>query len=240
MPQLWKEDRELFATAKAELYTAVVGDIMDQLGFLHQFLPAAIRPLDPRMVVIGRAMPVVEADCAGPAPWTETGDAAVRETSNPSINKPFGLMLEALDDLKAGEVYLCAGGSPRYALWGELMSMRATKLGAAGAVMDGHHRDTRGIERLGFPTFSYGPYAQDQSPRGKVIDFRCPVEIGGVHVDPGDIVFGDIDGVCVVPQRAETNVFTRAIEKARGEKQVQHALESGMSAKQAFEEFGIL
>src|SRR6187455_3044822 len=76
------------------------------------------------------------------------------------------LMLRALDELKANEVYICTGGSPRYALWGELMSTRAQTLGAAGAVVDGYHRDTRGIRRLGFPVFSYGSYAQDQRVRG--------------------------------------------------------------------------
>jgi regulator of RNase E activity RraA len=86
-------------------------------------------------------------------------------------------MLEALDDLKPNEVYICTGGSPRYALWGELMSIRAMHCGAAGAVLDGYSRDTRGILKLGFPTFSHGSYAQDQNPRGKVVDYRVPIVI---------------------------------------------------------------
>ena len=86
--------------------------------------------------------------------------------------KPFGLMLEALDDLRPNEVYVATGGSFRYALWGELMSTRARYLGAAGAVLNGFVRDAAGIEALGFPTFCRGLYAQDQGPRGKVIDFR--------------------------------------------------------------------
>ena len=111
-------------------------------------------------------------------------------------------MLDALDDLRTDEVYLCTGGSPRYALWGELMSVRALKCGAAGAVVDGYSRDTRGVLSLGFPLFSHGSYAQDQAPRGKVIDFRVPIQVGQVLVSPGDIVFGDADGVCVVPRAA--------------------------------------
>ena len=141
--------------------------------------------------------------------------------------RPFGLMLDALDDLKPFEVYLCSGASPRYALWGELMSTRAIKLGATGAVLDGYSRDTRGILELGFPTFSYGPYAQDQGPRGKVIDFRVPLEIEGTRVRPGDLVFGDIDGVCVVPREAEVEVMTAALEKARGEKTVRRSDRGG-------------
>src|SRR6185312_7186775 len=210
----WNNDDELFHIVRKELYTAVVGDIMDKLGFLHQFLPPQIKPLRDDCFVVGRAMPVLEADVLN-----ETSD------HNPVLNKPFGLMLEALDDLKKNEVYICTGSSPRYALWGELMSTRAMKLGAAGAVVDGYSRDTRGILELGFPTFSYGRYAQDQAPRGKVIDFRVPLEIKGVRVNPGDIVLGDIDGVCIVPKEAEKEVFRLAIEKARGEKMVQKKIE---------------
>ncbi|HEV3024665.1 MAG TPA: RraA family protein [Pirellulales bacterium] len=228
---LWKTDDDLFATARQELFTAVVGDVMDKLGLQRQFLPPEIQPLRPDMVVIGRAMTVLEADV-----FTE----AAPGSANPLMSKPFGLMLEALDDLKPGEVYLCSGASPTYALWGELMSTRARQLGAAGAVVDGYSRDTQGILSMGFPTFSWGRYAQDQGPRGKVLDFRVPLEIGGVRVAPGDIVFGDIDGVCIVPRRAEADVFAAALEKARGEKRVKTAIEYGMSAVEAFKKFGIM
>ena len=121
------------------------------------------------------------------------------------------------------------------------MSLRAAKLGAAGAVMDGYSRDTHGILEQQFPCFSRGRYAQDQGPRGKVVEFRVPIEMnGGVRIETGDIVFGDVDGVCVIPAKAERDVFTRAIEKARGEKTVRAALEAGMSAQAAFKKFGIL
>jgi regulator of RNase E activity RraA len=223
MKKLWKNDGELFALAKRELFTAVVGDVMDKLGLRRQFLPPQIQPLAPEMTMIGRAMTVLEADCF------DEGD------------RPFGVMLEALDDLKPAEVYVCTGGTHRYALWGELMSLRATKLGAAGAVLDGYSRDTRGILAQNFPCFSRGRYAQDQGPRGKVVEFRVGIELdSGVRIEPGDTIFGDIDGVCVIPAKAGRDVFTQAIEKARGEKTVRKALESGMSARAAFKKFGIL
>ncbi|WP_341840703.1 RraA family protein [Chitinophaga caseinilytica] len=228
---LWKHDDELFSIVRNELYTAVVGDIMDKMGLQRQFLPPQIQPLQSDMFLVGRAMTVLEADV-----FSEDPSAG----QNPLLKKPFGLMLEALDDLKKNEVYICAGASPSYALWGELMSTRAMQLGAAGAVVDGYSRDTKGILQLNFPTFSYGRYAQDQAPRGKVIDFRVPLEIRGVRVLPGDIVLGDIDGVCIVPREAEREVFSRAIEKARGEKMVQQKILEGMSAGQAFAKYGIM
>jgi regulator of RNase E activity RraA len=231
MTTSWKDDDELFQLARRELFTAVVGDVMDKLGLQRQFLDPRIQPLREDMIVIGRAMPVLEADVFG---------ENIESHANPLMKKSFGLMLEALDDLKPGEVYICTGSSPRYALWGELMSTRAMKLGAVGAVVDGYSRDTRGILALNFPTFSWGRYAQDQGPRGKVIDFRVPIEIDGVRIAPGDIIFGDIDGVCVIPRAAEQETFRRALEKSRGEKLVAKAIREGMSAVEAFAKFGIM
>jgi regulator of RNase E activity RraA len=216
----WKDDTDLFAQARRDLFTAVVGDIMDKLGLRRQFLPPRICPLDREMVTVGRAMTVLEADCF--------------EESN------FGLMLEALDSLKQNEIYACTGASPRYALWGELMSTRARACGAVGAVLDGYTRDSRAILAMNFPTFAYGSYAQDQGPRGKVIDFRVPIEMDGVRVEPGDVLFGDLDGVCVVPAKAVEDVFTGAFEKARKEKVARRDLEAGATARATFDKYGIL
>lgn len=226
----WKNDDELFALMKRELFSAVIGDVMDTIGLRRQFLPPKVQPIRSDMILAGRAMPVLEAD--------------VFEIESPqgtaTMKKPFGLMPEALDDLKAHEVYVCTGSSPRYALWGELMSTRAMKLGAAGGVLDGYLRDTEGILNLNFPSFAWGSYAQDQAYRGKVIDFRTSLEMGGLRIEPGDILFGDRDGVCVVPRSAEDEVIHLALEKARGEKLVKKAIEEGMSACEAFEKFGIM
>jgi regulator of RNase E activity RraA len=228
---LWKDDEELFALLRQQLFTSVVGDVMDKLHLYHQYLPPVIQPLRQDMVVAGRAMPVLAVDVF---------EERVVGSANKLMEKPFGLMLEALDDLRAHEVYVNTGSSPRNALWGELMSTRARQLGATGAVLNGYSRDTKAILNLNFPTFSWGRYGQDAGPRCKVVDFRISLEIGGVLVRPGDAVFGDLDGVLVVPKEAEAEVFNKAIEKARGEKLVRKALEEGSTAVEAFEKFGIM
>jgi len=225
----WRMDKELFSLMKNELFVAVVGDVLDQMGHKHQFLPAQIHPLADDMVVAGRAMPVLETD--SPSNTHHSNEGKV----------PFGRMLEALDDLKENEVYLCTGSSPSYALWGENMSTRAIQLGAAGAVVNGYSRDTRGICRLQFPTFSWGRYGQDQKYRGEVADFRCPVVFpNGVTVQPGDIVFGDLDGVVIVPQKVEREAVETALEQVRGENLVHEALLEGKSAQEAFKQYGIM
>jgi regulator of RNase E activity RraA len=227
----WTNDEELFRMVRHELFTAVVGDIMDKMGYQKQFLPPQMKPLHDDMFLVGRAMTVLGADTVG-----ETNP----DSDNPLIAKPFGLMLEALDDLKTNEIYVGTGWSPSYALWGELMTCRARALGAAGVVVNGYVRDKKGILEENFPVFSFGSYAQDQAPRGVVFDFRTPIEIKGVKIRDGDILVGDLDGVCVVPREIESEVFYKAIEKARGEKVVRKAIQGGLSAREAFEKFGIL
>jgi len=229
--KLWKSDDELFDLTQHRLFTCVVGDVMDKLGLQHQFLPPQIQPLRPGMIVVGRAMPVLSVDV-----FTET----IAGSANKLMEKPFGLMLEALDDLHKNEVYVNTGSSARNALWGELMSTRARKLGSRGAVLNGYVRDTIAIVKMDFPTFGFGSYGQDSAPRYKVVDYRIPIEIAQVRVRPGDILFGDIDGVLVVPVEAEAEVFVRALEKARGEKLVKKAIEEGSSAVEAFEKYGIM
>ncbi len=227
----WTSDEELFAIAERELFTCVVGDVMDKLRLTHQYLPPQIRPLRAEMTLIGRAMPVLSGDVF---------EERVEGSANTLSAKSFGLMLEALDDLRQNEIYVNTGSSPRNAMWGEMMSTRALKLGARGAVLNGYVRDTRAILSLNYPTFSFGSYGQDSGPRYKVYDFRVPIEIGGVLIRNGDILFGDVDGVLVVPAEAEREVFSKALEKARGEKTVKRDLEGGMSAVEAFSRHGIM
>lgn len=221
-------DTQLFETIRTRLFTAVVGDVLDVLGHQHQFLPQGILPLDPGTKLVGRAMPVLEAD------YPEGNGCG------PLSDKPFGIMFEALDDLKPGEIYVATGSSLDYALWGGLMSTRALHLKAAGAVLDGYIRDIGEIRHLGFPVFSRGAYAQDQGVRGKVLDYRVPVRIGHVDIHPGDLLFCDDEGVLVIPQSCEVEAIRRALEKAETESAVAKAIRGGMSARQAFETFGVM
>jgi regulator of RNase E activity RraA len=205
-----------------ELNTCVVGDILDTIGCYHQFLPPEIRSIGGPASVVGRAMPVLMADVFGPQ------------------KRPFGKLTEALDQMNPGEVYLAAGGTFRCAYWGEILTQTVRMRGASGAVIDGYHRDTTGILQQEWPVFSRGSFGQDSSVRTQVIDYRCPVEIAGVSVRPGDIVFGDIDGILVIPQDRETEVIEASLEKVRGEKSVLSEIRNGMSSTDAFAKFGIL
>lgn len=221
MPR-WDNDEEMFSLMREKLYTPVVGDILDAMGLCHQFLPQAIRPLRDDMKLAGFAMTVLMIDVFGPQ------------------KKPFGLLTEALDQIAPHEIYIATGGARRCAYWGELLTATARTRGGAGAVVDGWHRDTPQVLEQNWPVFSHGCYAQDSGVRTQVVDFRCPLEIGGAAVRDGDVVFGDIDGVLVIPRNIAGEVVEKALEKAAGEKVVRKAIEGGMTATAAFAKFGIL
>ncbi|NLR81109.1 RraA family protein [Chitinophaga eiseniae] len=218
----WANDIELFDLFRKELYTPVVGDILDGFGCYHQFLPYPIQPMHTSDVIVGRAMPVLMIDVYGPQ------------------KKPFGLLTEALDQLQQGEVYIASGGEMRCAYWGELLTATARVRGAAGAVINGFHRDTHQVVAQNWPVFSRGRYGQDSSVRTQVADFRCDIQVGDVWIEPGDLVFGDLDGVLVIPKKYEEEVIIKALEKARGEKVVRKEIENGMSSTDAFKKYGIL
>lgn len=218
----WKDDEALFELYRNELYTPVVGDILDELGYYHQFLPQPIQPAQLHHKVVGRAMPALMIDVYGPQ------------------EKPFGKLTEALDQLQKGEVYIASGGDMRCAYWGEILTATAKMRGATGAVINGFYRDTTKVLEQNWPVFSRGRYAQDSCVRTQVVDYRCLIEIGGVTILPGDLVFGDMDGVLIIPRQHETAVTTRALEKARGEKLVRKEIENGMSSTAAFKKYGIL
>jgi len=220
----WNSDRELFELIRRELFTAVIGDVCDEIGMRDCFLPASIRPLGGQIssILAGRAMPVVEQDV---------------EVDSPEAGR-IATMFEALDSLRADEIYLSVGATGSYALFGELMSITAKKRGAAGVVCDGNVRDTKAILELDFPVFCHGSYALDQRGRGIVTAYRVPVRIGQLEIAPGDILVGDTDGVIAVPRASEEKVFTMALAKARTENRIKQALEQGSSATDAFRDFG--
>lgn len=214
-------DKDMFELMKEKLYTPVLGDILDAMGYSHQFLPAYIQPLDDKMKIAGRVCTVLEYDVYQ------------------AQEKAFGYLTEVLDQLQPNDVFV-ATGAHNSALWGELLTATAKARGAVGAVLDGYTRDTPQVLSQNFPVFAKGRWAQDSSIRTYVAQYRCPIEIGGVVIHDQDVIFGDIDGCLIVPQEIAVEAVEKALEKAAGEKKVRKAIEGGMSATEAFKKFGIL
>jgi len=216
-------DPQLFEMMSSELTAAVLSDKCDEFGFRDQAMAARIRPLDPSKVLVGRAMPVLTTD--------------VFETPA----DPYKMEIASVDALKPNDVMVtCTNESSRTCFWGEILSTAAIARGARGAVIDGYTRDARQILELGFPTFVTGMKVPDSKGRSAVVDFNCPVRCGDVLVHPGDIIFGDIDGVVVIPKDHEDAIITAALEKLKKESQTIQELRKGSMLADVYAKYGVL
>jgi 4-hydroxy-4-methyl-2-oxoglutarate aldolase len=213
------------ATLRLRLFTSVLSDCLDAAGHRNQAMQARVRPLDDSLVLCGRARTAL---------YVEVYEA-------PEGENPYELEIRLLDDLKADEVPVFAcGASGRIAPWGELLSTAARARGAAGTVMDGLTRDVRAIREMKFPVFAAGIGPLDSKGRGKVAAIDVPVEVAGARVAPGDLVFGDADGVVVVPRAVEDQVIAAALAKVAGENATREALARGEKLADVFKRHGIL
>jgi 4-hydroxy-4-methyl-2-oxoglutarate aldolase len=208
------------------LSAAVLSDVMDALGLARRAMKPFVRPLDEALVLAGRA---------------RTGlympSYALRKNEN-----PYEVEIALVDDLKAGEVVVlaCNGPTDRIAPWGELLSTASVARGAVGCVTDGLVRDVRQIREMSFPVFHGGIGPLDTKGRARMVDRDVRVECAGVSIDPGDIVFGDVDGVVVIPQTHEREVLKKALEKVTGENKTRDALRKGERLAKVFKRLGIL
>lgn len=208
------------------LSSAVLSDVMDSLGLVRRAMKPFVRPIDDGKVLVGRARTGLYMPAYG-----------VREGEN-----PYDVEIALVDDLQHGEVIVlaCNGPTDRIAPWGELLSTAAQARGASGCVTDGLVRDVRQIRAMGFPVFHGGIGPLDTKGRARMVERDVQVECGGVAIEPGDIVFGDIDGVVVVPRAHENAVIDKAIAKVLGENNTRDALRKGEPLAQVFQRFGIL
>ena len=210
---------------KTQLFTAVLSDCLDQVGVATQALPSRIRPLDDASVMVGRARTAAFMEVFGHTP----------------ADNPYALEIALIDSLKPGEIPVFAcGNTARIAPWGELLSTAANVRGAAGALMDGCTRDTKAIKAMGFPVFHGGIAPLDSKGRGQIVATDVPVMCGGIRIAPGDLVFGDADGLVVIPQAVEAEVLRIAFDKIRGEHHSMRELKAGSYLRDVYAKYGVL
>ena len=208
---------------RESLYSAVVSDALDGLGFPRQSPAARLPRLSGSGVLIGRCRTTLWADMDHQDP------------------EPYALELQAVDACQGDDVLsAAAGGSMRSGIWGELLTTAVLTRGCVGAIVDGAVRDLRQINAMEFPVYAAGACVYDSLHRQRVIDLDVPVEIGGVRFSPGDLVIADVDGIVVVPQQIEAQAVQNAWDKVHAENEVRDAIRGGMSATDAFRRYGVL
>ncbi len=216
-------DAELFGLMESKLYAAVLSDVLDSLGYRNQAMAARVRPVWEGAVLVGRAHTALTVDIFETRP------------------DPYRMEIEAVDSLKPGDVMVAATGpSTRTCFWGELLSTASKLRGSRGALVDGYVRDVRQIAQMRWPVFSTGMSPLDSAGRSMVVEYGTPVQCGDVLVREGDVIFGDVDGVVVIPREVEEEAVRLALEKVDGEDRTRAALESGMTLTQVYEKYGLL
>lgn len=217
------EDVQLFDMMQQQLYSAVICDSLDELGYRNQAMQANIRPLEHNYIIAGRAKTILSVD-------------VFYISDNPYVKE-----IEVIDSIKPGEIVIAATNqSTQNGMWGELLSTASKMRGARGAIIDGFIRDTKKIIELGFPVYSTGYKPVDSKGRGLVIDYDCPVEAGGVRVHPGDVIFADYDGVVVIPNAVLYQVVELALAKVTGENHSREELLTGKLLREVYDKYGVL
>ncbi len=208
---------------RKNLYSAVVSDALDALGYRNQSPAVPLVAQTGREMLVGRCRTTL---------WADMGHADPQ---------PYALELKAVDSCQKDDVLIAAaGGSMRSGIWGELLSTAAMNGGCAGAIIDGAVRDVAKMTAMGFTVFARGRCIYDSLNRQRVIDIDVPVLVGGVEFAPGDLVIADSDGVVVVPRKIEEQAIGRAWEKVHAENVVRDEIKGGMKALAAFEKYGVL
>ncbi len=211
------------AMMRAELYSAVVSDALDGLGYPHQSPRLSLRPWTGGGLLVGRCKTTLWVDMAHVDP------------------RPYELELQAVDACRPDDVLIAAaGGSMRSGIWGELLTTAAKNGGCVGAIIDGAIRDVDKIRPMNFPVYARATCVYDSLNRQRVVDVDVPVEIDGVRFCPAELVFADADGVVVVPQAVEKEAIQRAWDKVHAENEVRDAIRNGMKAVDAFAKYGVL
>ncbi len=214
------------AALRDVLYSAVLSDLLDEFGLREQAMRPFVRPLDEQLPLFGRA---------------RTG-IYMNVFEVPEGDNPYEVEIALVDDLKPGDVAVlaCDGPTDRIAPWGELLSTAARCRGAVGCVTDGLVRDIRAIRKMSFPVFHGGIGPLDSKGRAKMMAMDVPVKCGGVLVHSGDLIFGDADGVVVIPQAMAEQVIAAATAKIRTENSTRAELEHGLLLMDVYKKYGVL
>ncbi len=220
-PQATQPDLALLDEV-ARYPVALYADALDMLGRHDQVMAPRLSQLSGAGSLAGYAVTVAVG------------------ASHRGVADPYAKEFEAIELLHPGGILVAATDGPPAAFWGELLTQRARRLGAVGAVVDGYVRDLARIRADSFPVWARGANASDSAGRLEAYAVGGKVMCGGVPVSMGDLLVGDCDGIVVVPQALIGEALKRVREKAEKEQAVRAALADGASTHDVYRRFGVL
>ena len=203
-----------------KLYTGAVNDVLRELCLTNVALPPAIRPLRDEMTCAGFAF-------------------TIRSNADPTLAGELEIRVKMLDELRPHHVCVWnANGEDDASHWGEVMTGASMKRGCKGAVIDGGIRDTKGILAQQFPIWRRYHTSNGSLSRAKITGYQVPIKVGHCIIKPGDLVFGDIDGVVVVPRKLCVAVLERAEAIERNEGEIKEWVAAGLSTQEIHDRGG--
>lgn len=211
-----------------KLDSALIYDTLDAMGLSAQQLDLAIRPLDVNMVVAGPAFT---------SKWAVSEETKKVSSARLEVRSTSYQMLKAMPP---GCVYIeDVGNDPVSGGLGENLGISVKLAGATGVVCDGGTRDRKALIAMGFPVFSRFSSCTFSWGRRRFLDYQIPVRLSGhvsrwVTVNPGDFIFGDCDGVLVIPQDLTLEALEGAEKVAEIEEDQRRRLLAGEEREQVY------
>lgn len=208
---------------KKNLYSGIICDVLDQMGYRHQDLSNEINPLQDDTVIFGAAFTAI-----GTEVYSMPED-------------PLTAQCKTVDQLDEGEIYVLVNrGNYNCALFGELFANGILGRKGAGVLLDGYARDIKALKEMEFPIFYRGKSPCTSKGRCEINECQIPIQIDGVTINPGDLIFGDIDGVVVVPKEIAEEVIDRSVETIKKEDEVRDMLKNGSTMIEAYQKNGAI
>lgn len=208
---------------KENLYSGIICDVLDQMGYRNQALSNELNGLNDNTVIFGPA-------------FTSIGTEVYSMPED-----PLTAQCKVVDQLGEGEIYvLVTRGSYNCAVFGELFATAVKGRKGAGVLLDGYARDLKALKEMDFPVFYRGKNPKTSKGRCEINECQIPVTLDGVTINPGDYIFGDIDGIVIIPKDIAEEVMDRALETILKENEVRDRLLNGTSLQQAYAEIGAI
>lgn len=208
---------------KEILYSGIISDVLDGMGYRNQALAGGISPLTDDTVIFGPA-------------FTSIGTTVYSMPENPLVAQ-----CKVVDQLGEDEIYvLVTRGDYNCAVFGELFATAVNARKGAGVLLDGYARDVKALKEMKFPLFYKGRDVRTSKGRCEINECQIPVILDGVTIRPGDYIFGDIDGVIVIPKEVAEEVIRQAAETVEKENEVRTRLLNGSTLQKAYEEIGAI
>ncbi len=216
-----EQERRLFSNIKLALSSPLLSDVMDDLG-VQGVLSRDFQMNIPEQKILGRAKTLQIDLCKDDEDYRRIYDS-----------------LNLYDHVVSNDIVVVANRAPEFAFFGELNANLAVRAGAVGAIIDGVTRDWPDTRRMGFPVFSKGHHCKDTRKRGIVTSRNKTIVVDGISIHKDDMIFGDADGVVVIPKKHEVAILNEALTRKKGEAGILLAIAQGIKTEDLVKQFGL-